>query len=672
MDSRPSHTVCVTSSSRNQTKSCSDLGGKVRIIARIRGFRDHEMAFDATRSKSVIQVCKSSDGGPSQKVTLSFDDQTSSRKNEYEVDQCYQQNEDTALIFSREVKPYISKVFDGESSTFIAFGARGSGKTYTIQGSKENLGLGMLVMDEILKMVEGGKHAVAVSIYEVFQDHVYDLLDSKNPEVRVLEDAQGKIMLKGLSKVPVKSMLEFQKLYCIGSSSSKPKQKITLEMPRRSHKALMIRILACDKGEKFKCVGKMNFVDLAGYENAKRNSNDGTNFVEGTLINKSLNSLFNVIHAVNANESRVPYRESKITRVLQDSLGGNNHISMLVCLNPLFCPYTIHAVTLASRLKSIKPMAAKKQTNSSVPLSANKADSVVAGRSAAKKGTNSRLPMSGKKTNAVLRERNIFGDTDTEQANGFKKQANNPSIIVKSIIPDGDSTVVPYVKEEKGSSDGALFNSDAVDVASAILPCSHDEEIPVSGASQENSLALKEEDALVKAESNCKEVTPLVDGDNIVKEDNNLLVNEGQSPPLSVRLKELSMTLQSLCSTPLSISMPQVANTEIGNIIDTIEPKTPIVTHKMDFSNCPSGTFSKRSSGMKQSLVQDYLEFLNTASKEDLKGIRGIGEKRASYILELREESPQPFKNLDDLQNIGLSAKQVKRMMTNVAGGLFD
>ncbi|KVH94323.1 Actin cross-linking [Cynara cardunculus var. scolymus] len=121
---------------------------------------------------------------------------TSFRKNEYEVDHCYHQNEDTALIFSVEVKPHISKVFDGESSTFIAFGARGTGKTYTIQGSKENVGLGMMVMDEILKMVEGGKHAVAVSIFEVFQDHVYDILDSKNSEVRVLEDAQGKIILK--------------------------------------------------------------------------------------------------------------------------------------------------------------------------------------------------------------------------------------------------------------------------------------------------------------------------------------------------------------------------------------------------------------------------------------------------------------------------------------------
>lgn len=75
-----------------------------------------------------------------------------------------------------------------------------------------------------------------------------------------------------------------------------------------------------------------NNIYFLGYENARRNSIDGTNLIESANINKSLNALLNVIHAINANEIRVPYRESIIARVLQDSLGRNNHISMLVCL----------------------------------------------------------------------------------------------------------------------------------------------------------------------------------------------------------------------------------------------------------------------------------------------------------------------------------------------------
>ncbi|KAL4575820.1 hypothetical protein LXL04_011907 [Taraxacum kok-saghyz] len=608
-------------SSSNLSKSCSNLGEKVRVIARIRGFTDQELASDATHSKSMISVSKSGKGGPFETVKLSFDDQTSSRKNEYDVDHCYQQNEDTADIFSREIKPLISRVFDGENSTFIAFGARDSGKTYTIQGSEEHFGLGMLAMDDILKTVEGGKHRVTVSMYEVFQDHIYDMLDPRNPEIQV----------------PVKSLSEFQKLYFSDSISNKPTKKITLELPRKSHKALMINILACDEKGSSKLVGKMNFVDLAGYENARRNTIDGPNISESTRINKSLNALVNVINALNANESRVPFRESKLARVLQDSLGGNNHISMLFCLNPLFCPGTVHVVTLASRLKNIKPAvvcsASKKQTNSSAsisgkkytkpPLSANKMDST------RKQQTASRLPLSAnKKTNTLVKGRNLFGGI--EEVNGKKEQTltmeNNPTNIVKSDIPDGDSTVV-HVKE----------------------------------------------DASVKTQNNTTEILDDVNDDNKEKENDCLVVNDSQSPPLSVKLKEMSNYLKSLnSSTP--VPLHDSTNTQVCKSVDIMEPKTPKVTHKLDISNsnCQSGSFSKRTTGLKQALVQNYLHFLNTATEDELKGTSGIKEKRASYILELREKSPEPFKSLDDLQELGLSSKQVKNMMKEVVKDLFS
>ncbi|KAI7731955.1 hypothetical protein M8C21_008967 [Ambrosia artemisiifolia] len=626
----------MASSSRIQIKP-SSISGKVRVVARIRGFRDHELPS----SLAITSVRKAGDSEHSEKFTLSFDDQTSSRKNEFDLDYCYNQNEDNTHVFLKEIKPQIAKVFDGENSTFIAFGARGSGKTRTIQGSEENPGLGTLAMGEILETV-GERHAVAVSVYEVFHNHVYDLLDSKNPEVQVLEDAQGKIILKGLSKVRVKSIQEFQKLYSSGSTSNKSSQNVTLELPRRSHKALMMHILASNGGGNSKCIGKMNFVDLAGYENARRNSIDATNFIEGTQINKSLNALLNVIHAVNANETRVPYRESKLARVLQDSLGGNNHISMIVCLNPFICPDTIHAITLASRLKNIKPVSVlssskKKYPNSRVPLSANKANSSVVVFSTTKKQTNSRLPLSAKKTNVVLKGRNLFDGT--EEADGIKEQV---------------------LSMEKCTSDTTLLSLDVKDIPSTILASSQ-EKIPESDAKQEMvSLELKNEDVSVKSQSNCRELLDHVNGDNTENETNHLLVNENRSPSLTARLIELRENLIS-SSTPSSVTVPRDP-----------EPKTPIITHRLELSNCQSGTFSKHNSGMKQTLVQDYLQFLNSASKDDLKAIPGIGEKRASYILELREDSPEPFKNLDDLQDIGLSAKQVKTMMKKAAAHLFS
>ncbi|KAK9060879.1 hypothetical protein SSX86_018059 [Deinandra increscens subsp. villosa] len=671
----------MASSSRTQTKPNSTPSGKVRVVARIRGFRDQELASDAGCSLSVHKTGGSS--ASSEKVTVSFDDQTSSKKTEYDLDECYNQNKDTALIFLKEIKPQIARVFDGENSTFIAFGARGSGKTSTIQGSVENPGFGMLAMDEILKTM-GGRHAIAISIYEVFHNHVYDVLDPKNPEVQVLEDAQGKIMLKGLSKVRVNSLIEFQKLYSSAGTSNKPTQKITSELPRRSHKALMIHVLTCNEGGNSKCIGKMNFVDLAGYEIARKNSIDGANFIEGTQINKSLNALLNVIHAVNANEIRVPYRESKLGRVLQDSLGGNNHISMIVCLNPFFCQDTIHAITLASRLKNIKHVSVlssstKKFSNSRILLSASKANSRAAVFSTTKKQTNSRLPLSAKKTNNVIKGRNLFDGT--EEPSGIKEQVssmeNNPSNVVKSDISDGGSAFITHRKKKKCTSDGALFSSDVEDISSTILVCSLEEQTPKLDTKQEmtshripkldtkqemTSLELENEHVLVKKQSTCTEIIHHVDGDNIENENNHLLVNESRSPSLTARLIALRDNLKPICSsTPLSVRTPYDP-----------EPKTPIITHKLELSNCQSGTFSKHNSGKKQSLVNDYLQFLNSASKDDLKEIPGIGEKRASYILELREESPEPFKSLDDLQDIGLSAKQVKTMMKKAIAHLFN
>lgn len=153
------------------------------------------------------------------------------------MDYCYQQNEDNDIIFLREVKPLISGLFDGFNATVIAYGARGSGKTsvikvkfnslifvYTVKSTKsfiflgincftnelnhwawkgiaEKPGLAEMAMDEILSVAEKNGNSVAISLYEVYQDRVSDLLDIKQPAVFVLEDAQGKIQLKGLSRV---------------------------------------------------------------------------------------------------------------------------------------------------------------------------------------------------------------------------------------------------------------------------------------------------------------------------------------------------------------------------------------------------------------------------------------------------------------------------------------
>lgn len=150
----------------------------------------------------------------------------------YELDYCYEQDEDIEVIFSREIKPLISDIYAGKSASIVAYGARGSGKTYTIQvffysllkllfyyilydfwlhtysgvlsplkGTEKNPGLVVMALTELLLEAERIGKSVCLSLCEVSHEHVYDLLDTNHSEVQVLEDARGKINLKGLSQV---------------------------------------------------------------------------------------------------------------------------------------------------------------------------------------------------------------------------------------------------------------------------------------------------------------------------------------------------------------------------------------------------------------------------------------------------------------------------------------
>ncbi|KAG0453108.1 hypothetical protein HPP92_025772 [Vanilla planifolia] len=146
------------------------------------------------------------------------------------------------------------------------------------------------------------------------------------------------------------------------------------------------------------------------------------------------------------------------------------------------------------------------------------------------------------------------------------------------------------------------------------------------------------------------------------------------SPTLTQQLREISNTLKTLSYQPVSLC----TSVEDGSCSkqlakDCAEPKTPgfadpskpSFLEPMNFAT-PQDKFRTRSRGLKKSLVNECLDFLNSASKEELKQLKGIGEKRANYILELREEMPEPFKEIDDLKELGLSSKQIKGMMAKI------
>ncbi|KAK3220685.1 hypothetical protein Dsin_014655 [Dipteronia sinensis] len=648
----------------------------IRVVAKIRGFADPETG--PANWASVIKPC----GEESDAVTVSFggDDQSSSRKESYKLDYCYQQNEGNDMIFEREVKPLIQGVFDGLNATIIAFGARGSGKTHVIQGSDKEPGLAVLAVAEFLSRVEEIGRSISVSVYEISQDHVYDLLDPKQSTVTILKDGQGIIQLKGLSQVSVKSISEFEKLYLVGNNSCKPMQKIASECTHRSHKGLIVHISSTSETVPS---SKMNFVDLAGYEDTRRKSSEGINLIESTKVNKSIYALHKVVNALNANENHVPYRESKVTRMLQDSLGGKNRILMLTCLNPSFWQDSMYMMSLASQscqaVNRTVPETAKKVKSSSKPMVLSSHKSQLTGSVSTSRKP--QMHFSIKKANgvtSVIKERRKLFDEASHLTKSKKisEKASSSSDIA--------SAIGPSVQQEASSSS---------DIALAIDSSVQQEVIaPLGAINPQETIVLDKEQAQENqvAEENLGELTPAInnslmlsfaeESQNIDKENCNSLVNKDASPPISTLIYKVSENFKSMMSTPLCLEFPPINDTlpNVQALTDIEEPKTPVQSIgksgrcEVGDMNSPWEKFNMFGTEVKKSYVQNYLQLLNTGSKEQLKSLKGIGEKRASSILKLRDESPEPFKELDDLKALNLSSKQITKMMKMGVGDIFS
>ncbi|KAH8854535.1 Kinesin-like protein isoform 2 [Schistosoma japonicum] len=285
----------------------------------------------------------------------------------FRFDAVYDENSMQKDLYNETFRGLIDNVLVGFNGTVFAYGQTGTGKTFTIQGFQDNPELrGIMpnsfvhIFDEISKSM-GTQYLVRASYLEIYKEEIRDLLrrdQSKHLEIR--EKPDSGIYIKDLSSVLTKSIDEILKVMTIGYQNRAVGATNMNEHSSRSHAIFIITVECCrtgTDGKKHIRVGKLNLVDLAGSERQSKTLSEGERLKEATKINLSLSTLGNVISAlVDGKSTHIPYRDSKLTRLLQDSLGGNSKTIMIANIGPATYNYeeTINTLRYSNRAKNIR------------------------------------------------------------------------------------------------------------------------------------------------------------------------------------------------------------------------------------------------------------------------------------------------------------------------------
>ncbi|KAG4085752.1 kinesin-domain-containing protein [Neocallimastix lanati (nom. inval.)] len=270
-------------------------------------------------------------------------------------------------VYNQTARNIIDGVLNGFNGTVFAYGQTGSGKTFSMQGSKSSPELRGIIpnaFDHIFSHISRTtqkKWLVRVSYLEIYNEEIKDLLgkDTKK-KLELKENPETGVYVKDLSSYVVKSVEEIDNLMTKGNKNRAVGATLMNAESSRSHSIFTITVECCDTGIDGKdhfYAGKLHLVDLAGSERQSKTGATGERLKEATKINLSLSALGNCISAlVDGKSKHIPYRDSKLTRLLQDSLGGNSKTLMIATLSPASYNYdeTLSTLRYANRAKNIK------------------------------------------------------------------------------------------------------------------------------------------------------------------------------------------------------------------------------------------------------------------------------------------------------------------------------
>ncbi|XP_075789464.1 kinesin heavy chain isoform X2 [Pelodiscus sinensis] len=260
----------------------------------------------------------------------------------YVFDRVLPPNTTQEQVYNACAKQIVKDVLEGYNGTIFAYGQTSSGKTHTMEGKLHDSQLmGIIpriahdIFDHIYSMDENLEFHIKVSYFEIYLDKIRDLLDVSKTNLAVHEDKNRVPYVKGCTERFVSSPEEVMDVIDEGKANRHVAVTNMNEHSSRSHSIFLINIKQENVETEKKLSGKLYLVDLAGSEKVSKTGAEGAVLDEAKNINKSLSALGNVISALaEGTKTHVPYRDSKMTRILQDSLGGNCRTTIVICCSP--------------------------------------------------------------------------------------------------------------------------------------------------------------------------------------------------------------------------------------------------------------------------------------------------------------------------------------------------
>ncbi|XP_070587287.1 kinesin-like protein KIF22 [Erythrolamprus reginae] len=564
----------------------------------------------------------------------------------YKFDAFYGETATQHDVYMGSVQPILHHLLKGQNASILAYGPTGAGKTHTMLGNPDHPGVIPRALRDVLQMTRDAsedkcKYTMSMSYLEIYQEKVLDLLQPSLHDLPIREDRDHNILVPGLTQKEIANFAEFESHFLPASRNRTVASTQLNQRSSRSHTVLLILVNRIRDWPTYSHqTAKLCLIDLAGSEDNRRTGNKGLRLKESGAINSSLFVLSKVVDALNQGLPRVPYRDSKLTRLLQDSLGGSAHSLIIANIAPEKKYYfdTLTSLNFAAKSKQIvnKPF------------------------------TQQALPHTGGKPAKS-------GETETQMSNGTKAGKSlpggkRPCLGFDDAASEAKRPCLP--EEQTGTSQGKSIIS--------LLPLENLD--PVVAERLLRLEALEKEMA-----GNCAAPllnTPRRERLNILK-----LLDETRCELKRVQEKQIALESQTLkkCTLFPRTSKPRKQATvlplqQVQAPVNSQEEGESVIkkqkTRGRKKKNQDLDSENKAPSDWEVEIQPDQLahskaemlSLLNSGSVKDLMGLHLIGKKKAELIVNWRENYGS-FQKVQDLEKIhGITAKQ---MNTFIKANIF-